>query len=165
MARSTTGVNAIVQLSGLYQLTGRSTFSDLVPLVHGFKFQALGRSPMADPDAFDSYEPGLWWAQSFYQGKPFSDRLLVPMDSRTTADNTGVDNYAFYREGGWSWSIPYIAGVYALAAQVRPSITPNEFWSTAMKTGVTIQLHNNGKAIPFGPILDPHALIATLQAK
>ena len=30
------------------------------------------------------------------------------------------NEYVFYREGGWSWSIPYIAGVYALAAQVKP---------------------------------------------
>jgi hypothetical protein len=97
--------------------------------VHGFKFHALGRSPLADPDKFESYEPGLFWAKQFYAGSEFSDRLLVPMDSRTTASPGGVDEYVFYREGGWSWSIPYIAGVYALAAQVKPAITPDEFWA------------------------------------
>ncbi len=133
--------------------------------VHGFKFHALGRSPLADPDKFESYEPGLFWAKQFYEGSGGSDRLLVPMDSRTTASPGGVNEYVFYREGGWSWSIPYIAGVYALAAQVKPTLTPDEFWSLALKTGRTIELKHEGQTIPFGPILDPVALIGSLQTK
>ncbi|GAF73964.1 unnamed protein product, partial [marine sediment metagenome] len=95
-----------------------------VERIHGFKFHGLGRFPLADPDIFESYEPGLFWAKGFYEGKRTSDRLLIPMDSRTTASFTGKDEYVFYREGGWSWSIPYIAGVYTLAVQVDPEITP-----------------------------------------
>ncbi len=134
-----------------------------VEQIHGFKFHGLGRSPRADPDKFESYEAGLFWAKPFYAGSQFSDHLLVPMDSRTTASPTGKSEYVFYREGGWSWSIPYIAGVYALAAQVNPKITPELFWSRAMKTGRTIALKNDGKTFPFGPILDSTALINTLQ--
>jgi hypothetical protein len=136
-----------------------------VERVHGFKFHGLGREPMADPDAFESYGPGLWWAETYYDGNGFSDRLLIPMDSRTTASPGGVDEYVFYRQGGWSWSIPYIAGVYALAAQVEPSVTPDEFWSLALETGRTIELDNGGQESAFGPILDPIALIAVLQAQ
>jgi subtilisin family serine protease len=131
----------------------------------GFKFQGLGRAPLADPDKFESYEPGLWWAKDFYAVNQFSDRLLVPMDSRTTASPGGAGEYVFYRQSGWSWAIPYIAGIYALAAQTKPTLTPDEFWLIAMKTGRTIELKQDGKAIPFGPILDPVALIAALQAK
>ncbi len=135
-----------------------------VEQVHGFAFHGLGRTPLADPDQFESYEPGLWWAKDFYGGHRFSNRLLVPMESRTTASPGGAQQYVFYREGGWSWSIPYIAGVYALAAQVKPTITPDEFWSLALKTGRTNELKHNGETIPFGPILDPVSLIAALQA-
>jgi hypothetical protein len=85
------------------------------------------------------------------------------MDSRTTASPTGVAEYAFYREGGWSWSIPYIAGVYALAAQVKPDITPEVFWSTALETGQTIEITHESKSFSFGVILDPVALIGALQ--
>ena len=133
----------------------------------GFKFDGLGRAPLADPDKFESYEPGLWWAKDFYADPKnrFFDRLLVPMDSRTTASPTGNNEYVFYREGGWSWSIPYIAGVYALAAQVKPSITPDEFWALALKTGQTIQLKHESETISFGPILDPVALVTALQTK
>ena len=81
------------------------------------------------------------------------------MDSRTLASFTGADEHFFCRSGGWSWSIPYIAGVYALACQVEPKITPERFWELAMKTGRTIQLERDGKQVPFGPIIDPSALI------
>lgn len=30
---------------------------------------------------------------------------------RTTASQTGTDDYVFYRQGGWSWSIPYIGKI------------------------------------------------------
>jgi hypothetical protein len=144
---------------------GMLVVSSSVEQVHGFKFHGLGRAPLSDPEAFESYEPGLWWAERFYNGERFSDRLLVPMDSRTTASPSGEDEYAFYRQGGWSWSIPYIAGVYALAVQVEPEITPDQFWSLAMQTGRTIELDHNGETIPLGPIIDPVALIGALQNK
>jgi hypothetical protein len=132
--------------------------------IYGFQFHGLGRLPLADPDDVRSYVPGLWWAKIFYKAPDsFSDVLLVPMDSRTTASPTGNDEYVFYREGGWSWSIPYIAGMYALAAQVKPDITPDLFWSTALATGRTIEITHEGKAYSFGTILDPAALIHTLQ--
>ena len=142
---------------------GMLVICSCVENVHGVKFHGLGRAPLANPDQFDSYEPGIFWAKDFYKNPPFSDRLLVPMDSRTTAGPGGIDEYTFYRDGGWSWSIPYIAGMYALAAQVKPTITPDEFWRLALQTGRTIQHKHEGTVIPFGPILDPIVLIAALQ--
>jgi hypothetical protein len=136
----------------------------------GFKFHALGRAPLADPDAFESYEPGIFWAKEFYAGGEqvrqfYAERLMIPMDSWATASRGGAGEYVFYREGGWSLAIPYIAGMYALAAQAKPTLTPEEFWSAAMKTGRTIGLKHDEKTIPFGPILDPVALISALRAK
>lgn len=135
--------------------------------VYGFKFHGLGRPPMSDPAVAVSYEPGLFWLEDFvvYPSHEFySNRLLVPMDSRTTASPTGNEDYVFYREGGWSWAIPYIAGVYALAAQVDPAITPDRFWSLALETGRTIEWEYDGKTIPLGTIIDPVALIEALQS-
>jgi hypothetical protein len=85
------------------------------------------------------------------------------MDARTTASPTGIEDYVYYRQGGWSWSIPYLAGMYALAAQVKPEITPEEFWQTALNTGRTIQLQHEGKEYEFGVLLDPQALMETIK--
>jgi len=147
---------------------GMLLVSSSIERTHGFNFHGLGRSPLSDPDRFTSYEPGLFWAKSFEEPmKPaaaswYKDRLLVPMDSRTVASPCGTAEYAFYREGGWSWSIPYIAGLYALAAQVDPSITPARFWRLALATGETIQIERKGEHISFGPIVNPVELIEAL---
>jgi hypothetical protein len=145
------------------QATGLLVVSSTLAETAGSNFIGLGRAPLADPDAFESYEPGLFWAKSYFQMQWLHDTLLVPMDSRTTASPTGVDEYVFYREGGLSWAIPYIAGVYTLAAQVKPDITPDLFWSTARQTGKTIEITHEGQKYSLGIILDPVALIHALQ--
>jgi hypothetical protein len=134
---------------------------------YGFDFGGLGRHPLANPDSFESYGPCLDWAKIFYRSTPErdSDALWVPEDSRTRASRTGSDEYVFSRQGGASWCAPYIAGVYALAAQVEPEITPERFWDLAMKTGRTIELEHKGVKRSFGPIIDPVALIGALQGK
>jgi hypothetical protein len=131
----------------------------------GLRFNGLGRDPSADPDLFESYGPGSWWAGEFGVSEWLADRLLVPMDSRTTASPAGTGEYVFYRHGGWSWSIPYIAGIYALACQIDPAVTPDRFWQLAMQTGRTIQVVRDDQVHALGPILDPVALIAALQGK
>jgi hypothetical protein len=130
---------------------------------YGLVFHGLGRNPLADPDQFNAYEPGLWWSKDFYKTGKLASGLLVPMDARTTASPTGTEDYVYYRNGGFSWVVPYIAGMYALAAQARPDVTPEQFWKLAMETGQTIQVEHEGKSYSLGPILDAQALIAALQ--
>jgi len=144
---------------------GIFVISSSLSQTYGLNFHALGRDPLADPNQFQSYEPGLWWQKRYYENGLPADTLLVPMDSRTTASPTGTKDYVFYREGGWSWSVPYIAGMYALAAQVKPDITPDVFWETALQTGRTIQIIHDGEEYEFGVILDPQALINALKSK
>jgi hypothetical protein len=133
-------------------------------------FQGLGRQPLDESNRLESYTPGLWWEKgyfadplNYYFGNPPEPLLLVPMDSRTTASPTGTEDYAFYRVGGWSWSIPYLAGMYALAVQVDSDITPKEFWETALETGRTIPIQHDGKEYELGAILNPQALISSLK--
>ena len=156
------------------QAAGMLVVCSGIESVHeGFDFGVLGRSPLADPEVFESYEPGLFLAKHFRarrsspsdRSSPSGVSFSVPMDSRTTASETGSNEYVFHRIGGYSWAIPYIAGVYALAVQVDPAITPERFWALAVQTGRTIELNYNGETMPLGPIIDPVALISTLQKK
>jgi len=87
------------------------------------------------------------------------------MDSRTTASPTGTEDYVYYRQGGWSWCIPYLAGTYALAVQVKPDITPEQFWEIALNTGKTIHIGHRRRDYKFGVILDPQALIEAIKSK
>lgn len=108
-------------------------------------FSGLGRNPLTNPDDTSSYGPGEEWKSRFFMFEKYSNAkevLLVPMDSRCTASPTGDSDYAFYNVGGNKLSAAYIAGLYALACQVRPEITPLEFWHTALKTGDTVHIKN-----------------------
>ncbi|MGE5373622.1 MAG: S8 family serine peptidase [Bacteroidota bacterium] len=134
-------------------------------ITHDQNILGLGREPLSDPDQFQSYEPSAWWAQDFFKQGSVRDTLLLPMDSRTIASPTGQEDYAFYPQGGMSWAVPYLAGMYALAVQVRPDITPGEFLAAAMKTGKRIQIQRSGKEYALGTILDPRALIEEIKNK
>ncbi len=159
------GFDDITAATAEARAAGLLVICSSVSAVHGFKFHGLGRAPLADPDVFASYQPGQMWEARFARDPTeIKDRLLVPMDSRTAAGPNRKSSYVFYRQGGWSWSIPYIAGAYALAAQVKPAITPDEFWRIALATGRTIDRQQEGRTVPFGPILDPTALLHALQA-
>jgi hypothetical protein len=136
-------------------------------------FNGLGRDPRRDPDALASYEAGLFWAKRFFSGDaaypyrlqrlPPQGMLLVPMDSRCTASPTGTRDYVFYRSGGWSWSIPYLAGMYALACQVCPDVTAEKFLTTAMATGDKLERVQDGKRYVLGKVINPVKLIAALR--
>lgn len=132
--------------------------------VHGFRLLGLGREPLADPNRLESYQPGLFWAHWLQAGQIVPGQLLVPMDSRTTASPLGFDEYAFYRTGGVSWAIPYVAGAYALAAQVDPAITPERFWSLALRLGDKSELEHVGRSYTLETVLDLPAVIDALQS-
>jgi subtilisin family serine protease len=107
---------------------------------YGFLLCGLGRDPLANPDRVDSFgEP--WFGGIFpHEGAHGEEALFVPMDSRTTASPTAPDAYVFYGRGGLSWSVPWAAGLYALACQAKPEVTPELFWATALETGDVLPL-------------------------
>ena len=124
-------------------------------------FAGLDREPLADPDSFDAYLPGSLWVSS--RNDVDASPLMVPMGSRCTAAPNGKSDYTFYRTGGASWTVPWVAGLYALACQVKPDITPRRFWEVARKTSVAARTTTDRKEIEYGRIIDPNALIAELR--
>ncbi|MDR7856776.1 S8/S53 family peptidase [Tissierella sp.] len=118
--------------------------------------RGLGRNPLKNPDDSASYLKGEFWKIYEYN----NDDLLVPMDSRCTAGPSGNNDYAFYRQGGMSWAVPYVAGLYALACQINPSITPEVFWEIALDTGEIISLSNGDT---LGNIVNPARLIEKIE--
>ena len=78
------------------------------------------------------------------------------MDHRTIASPTGKNEYVHYANGGGSWAVPWLAGMFVLSRQVNPNITPEHFWEVAGKTGIFDEkLKHN--------IIQPEKLIDALQ--
>ena len=130
---------------------------------YGINFLGAGRDPQPTRTISILTYPDCIWLTTFL----VATASLVGWSSLWTLGplpaRIGTQDYAFYRQGGASWVIPYIAGVYALAAQVKPEVTPDEFWTLALQTGRSIQLSHDGKTFPFGPILDPVSLVQALD--
>lgn len=131
---------------------------------HGFNTCGANRNPQADVDNPESYEAGAFWKddpRSFEETK--DSLLLVPMDHRTTADFLDENSYRYEgNDGGMSWSTPWIAGTYALAKQVNPDVTPEEFWKQALET--SNECHNNDDGKYVGRLINPEKLIKALKS-
>ena len=144
---------------------------------NNFCFYGLDIKPLVDKDDFNNYYPMNWdnWIrlvkgkdnfESYYLDKikeinP-NEMLLIPLECKTMASPTGNEDYMYNGYGGWSWIMPYIAGVYALACQVKPDISPEEFWSLALETGESRSIELQDKAYG-GKIINPVKLIDALK--
>ncbi len=132
---------------------------------YGMDFSGTSRDPASNPDDRSAYRPGLFFAAN-YQRSPsdFKEVLMIPMDYRATASPTGPEDYVNYVYGGYSWAAPYLAGVYALARQVKPDVSPEEFYRLAMETSSDIPYTDeSGKEQTLYNLIDPPALIAALE--
>jgi len=109
-------------------------------------------------DGFD-----LYYAKRLGRAKP-AELLVLPEGSKTVAHPGGREEYGFYRIGGWSSISPYLAGLYALACQVKPDVTPEGFWQAALATGDPVPIE--GPSAGFaGKLVDPAKLIEALRPR
>jgi hypothetical protein len=106
----------------------------------------LKRNLGQDPESPSSYSPQA--------GSKETDRLGVPAGNRTTAFYSDPDDYMFWRDGGMSWTVPYLAGLAALACQVDPAIQPHTIVDLWLKTA---------QDTPAGRVIDPPAFIDAVQ--
>ena len=107
-----------------------------------------------------------FWEEALYSGEyrgADGSLLLVPMDRRTTASPSGEDAYAHFAEGGMSWAVPWVAGLYALACQTKPEVTFEEFLTAAQATARPVSLRRDGADYPYGKAVDPAALLDALK--
>ncbi len=130
---------------------------------YGFYVQGLDRVELKDVDDYKNYKAGIFWSygdEAEVKRIEGSQFVLFPMDKRTTASETGSEDYTYWSDGAFSWLIPYVAGVYVLAAQVKSDITPEEFWSAALNTG-----NRFGSETSKAVIINPVELIKSLEKK
>lgn len=128
------------------------------------RFMGMGREPYGDPNDPAVCLPGNYWEDWLYNGElDQSETLLLPMDRRATASPTGAEDYVYYSTGGASWKVPYVAGLYALACQVKPDVTYEEFETAALAAAKPVRVVHEGEEYLFGNVVDPAALLETLH--
>jgi subtilisin family serine protease len=125
----------------------------------------LGRYPDQDPEKPQNYSMSLRYKEFKYN--PVG--VYVPADSRTYASAFEKKDYIWSREGGMSWTCPYYAGIYALACQVYPQITPEQFRKIAWETKTPITVNDtdkDGKQITYtiNGIVNPVGIIEKVKS-
>ncbi len=88
---------------------------------------------------------------------------LVPTDFRVTAAPNGPQDYVHYANGGLSWAVPYLAGLYALGVQVYPALTKEIFMQAARDTANTQTCTYQGEKFTARYFVNPTALINRLK--
>ena len=135
-------------------------------LTHGMSIAGASHVLLSDYDDPGNVRPGLYWEKSFYQGPEYyADSLFIPMDYRATASPTGTEDYVNYVGGGMSWAVPYFAGVYCLARQVKPDVTPQEFWAAAMDTATAISFREGAQSYQIAHVINPPGIVKALEGK
>jgi hypothetical protein len=131
-------------------------------VVHDFAYGGLGRPPLSAPDSFDAYVSSWMWRDDRFGSLSRTKLFSIPIDNRTLASQAGPEAMVYFPMGGFSWGPPFMAGMYALAAQADPSITPQRFFDLAM-CHARKQPQAGAERRMASLILDPAALIAALR--
>lgn len=135
--------------------------------LYSYQIFGLGRRPYADPNSVAAFTAGSFWSDFWSKNggkleQSGSDIILVPMDARTVAMQTGP-YFGYFPQVGLGVALPWGAGLYALAAQVKPTVTPEEFLRAAHDTGDYITVSRNDRQYQLGPIVNPTKLISSLK--
>jgi serine protease AprX len=110
------------------------------------RYGTLARTPGQDPDRPSSYRRGRYGHSNSV--------LLIPVANRTLASHRGPQVYTFDRTGGMSLAAPYMAGLAALAYQVKPEIDPKTIVDLWLKTASQTDV---------GPIVNPVGFIEAVR--
>jgi hypothetical protein len=109
-------------------------------------YGTLARIAGQDPDRPSSYRRRRYSSQK--------DVLLVPAGNRTVASHYGPEVYTYDRAGGMSWAAPYLAGLAALAHQVKPEIELGKIIELWLQTATQTDA---------GPIINPVGFIEAVR--
>ena len=119
-------------------------------------FITIDRRMNSNADDIESYDVGFWQKNI----KQINNRLLVPAGGRTIAGFYNNEHYIYCgANAGMSWSTPYLVGVYALAKQIMPNLTPKHFFEIAHQTSVSNDKVGNNV------IIQPQKIIERLQTE
>ena len=87
--------------------------------------------PMSDKNNPSNLVKARWW------GSGYSPELVyVPESGRTTANMDHT--YTYWAEGGLSWTMPYVLGLYAIVLEIDPTLTQDGLRKLIVETAYDV---------------------------
>jgi len=107
-----------------------------------------------DKENFEGYDFAMFMKKKHETGW-LPEGVVIPSDHRTMASCKGENEYMYNGEGGMSWSVPYLSGIFALALQINPELTQSELNKLVIETAV---VNKNGLKI-----INPKGIIEAIK--
>lgn len=98
------------------------------------EYNSAGFIPNSDKNSFENLTTDHWVTQK----KLDKDELVwVPAAGRTSAYEEGLNSYIYWSEGGLSWTMPYMLGLYGIVKKIDPSLTQKEIREMVVSSAYT----------------------------
>ena len=131
------------------ELMTRAEKADIVVIFSSSEMHSLftwgGVIPCDDPNDPDDYRYSYWPA---HNDQSVSQKVIVPADFRTLAGDDNIKQYAYQGVGGFSYAIPYVAGLVALARSAGCEMTFTELAGIMVATAT----HTNSGTLVLNPV-------------
>lgn len=96
-------------------------------------YGALSFLPLSDKNNYRNTVVVNW-------GPNKPNLVYVPSSGRTTAATIDDSRYIYWSDGGLSWTMPYVLGLYAIAIEIDPTLTQDDLRELIVSTAYD----NNG---------------------
>lgn len=113
------------------------------------EYSAATFLPMSDKNDYHNLSVVHWGGRA-------PELVYVPSSGRTTAATDDGASYIYWSDGGLSWTMPYMLGLYAIAIEIDPNLTQKEIRDLVVDTAYD----NNGMRI-----VNPVGFVATVLQK
>ncbi len=90
-----------------------------------------GCPPFLDRNNPENYDYSLWPRNN---DEKHAEKIILPADYRTTAQNYEKTAYAYWGDGGFSYAIPYFAGLAVLAWSLDENLSIEEIYHLIKET-------------------------------
>jgi len=90
-----------------------------------------GCPPFLDRNDPENYDYAFWPKN---EDDKHAEKIILPADYRTTAQNRENDAFVYWGDGGFSWAIPYFVGLAALAWSIDEDIAIEDIYRLVNET-------------------------------
>ena len=90
-----------------------------------------GCPPFLDRNSSENYDYAFWPRNN---DERHTEKIILPADYRTTAQNREKIAYVYWGDGGFSWAIPYFAGLAVLAWSLNEDLSIEEIYNLFKET-------------------------------
>ena len=105
-------------------------------IIDSYEFNKLFTSVNQDPFTYEYYYTDWQCDKEGKVREVFKNKIAIPTGGKMMPLIGTVNDYLYCSQASYSWAIPKLSGFFALALQINPDLTYEEFIQTALDTKI-----------------------------